>query len=484
MDPNCPPGQNAFDILSPIPPDGADTNRSGAISMNLEGDAAFTDWNRKGDSVYFTYKTVNEGEPARDLYVDRKGFSYTCVDDANNIFAKYTISGSTSLTIDLLGVEVSTNNSTIGLGQTVSASASPINFQSGSVVWSYDTAQWKPQIPIPGCENATACSYAPPRSGRLIACMLDAFSGFISICGPSSEISVRAVFIRVLCPTVQRGSGVSCTATSDPASASLTLTQWKFKTNQFTDSIVENSSVTPWQGKAVVSGTVTATGTVDGIPVSGTSNLTVTNRTWSVATGDTVAYSQEELMQLSDALPDRPTKLEDFGQHVGLVTGQVGPDNAERVATGPNQGVMFLTKVPITAKSALSINRRALTKDSEFYLLQYPKRKQRPGGQPPWCGQPDVLEGPPYVIAHEGLGSPPPLGSHARVFRDELNKRVPPALEPVVALGTNTNALTSRVQSAAQVPIAEAQTLSKDAPYGIVQGSSWPQCQFIFFPSP
>lgn len=146
-------------------------------------------------------------------------------------------------------------------------------------------------------------------------------------------------------------------------------------------------------------------------------------------------FSQVEEPQQTDLLPDRPLAYGNLGRHVGVAGALPGPNDRTQAAGGPNNEVFYLVEVPVTAVSHIHLNRVALAVGSAFYNLQGTKRKNKPGDTKDWCARADV---PPFLttaINHEGLGSPPPAGSHAAVWRRELNANVPQAVEDVVHLG-------------------------------------------------
>jgi hypothetical protein len=285
--------------------------------------------------------------------------------------------------------------------------------------------------------------------------------------------------LRVTCPSMPRGGTVNCVATSDPP-GNVSVTEWRFINPELTDTITESSGTTTWYGKAVVSGTVRVIGSVDGVTDTAETTLTVTPRNWST---DTVLYSQQEVPQ-SDPLfnlPNNPIGPQNFGRTIPDMIVDVGSDKAEMATTGPNNGFAYLLKVPVYAPVKIALNRVALQVNSAFYLKQYDKRKQRGGGLKPWCAKSDVVPELTRVIAHEGLGSPPPAGSHAFVFRDEMNRRVPTAIESAAVRGGAT-ALNAKVFEKAQPGWSTAITLADDYPTGLVQPSNDP-CEFQYFPA-
>lgn len=103
----------------------------------------------------------------------------------------YYISGSTALSIDLLGVNVTTPAYSLQTGQSVALNSSAINFTPGAqIAWSWDTTSFQPQIFVPGCANLTSCTYAPPKSGKMQVCMYDENNH--AVCGEGSQVWVTA----------------------------------------------------------------------------------------------------------------------------------------------------------------------------------------------------------------------------------------------------------------------------------------------------
>jgi hypothetical protein len=278
---------------------------------------------------------------------------------------------------------------------------------------------------------------------------------------------------------VQRGQQVTCTATPRDQGATLTVSEWRFDGPDLSGPVTEQSASTTWSGTAATAGTVRVQGEVNGVAGSGRGPLVVSARQWSAANGDSVKYSQQELLQQSDALPDHPTAYGNLGRHDPIAGALPGNNDYTQVSAGPNNGVFYLVKVPVEAISRIHLNRVALAVNSDFYNLQGAKRKNKPGDPLPWCARADVPPFLPKAIDHEGLGSPPPAGSHADVFRRELNARVPQAVEDVVALG-DLAALQTNASAAADPQIAAAVQISDDAPTGTVAAVQI-ACWFMFF---
>jgi hypothetical protein len=108
--------------------------------------------------------------------------------DPPAVFA-YFISGSTTLTIDMLGVTVHSSVITARPGESVAFDAAPINFtRAAEISWTFDTLAYEPQIDVVTCNNQPVCNYAPPRSGRMQACMYDEQN--YPVCDQSKQVII------------------------------------------------------------------------------------------------------------------------------------------------------------------------------------------------------------------------------------------------------------------------------------------------------
>ncbi len=292
---------------------------------------------------------------------------------------------------------------------------------------------------------------------------------------PNDDIKVEC-----LPNAVTRGQQVTCTASPKDPAASLTVTDWRFDSPDLTGPVTEQSTSLTWAGTAVASGTVTVQGSVNGTTASGKGNIVVSARSWSASSGDTVSYSETELGQQQDILPDHPTRYSNLGNHAALADAYLPSNGYTQISSGPNREVLFFTKVPVQAISQISINRIAMAVASDFYNLQGTKPKNQPGSPLPYCVRADVPAFLPKAINHEGLGSPPPSGSHAAVFRAELNQRTPLAVEGVVALRDITELLT-KASAAAQPAISTARQIAADQDNGGTVAPIPVSCNFRFF---
>jgi hypothetical protein len=167
-------------------------NAEGAVFVYKTGDSPQpTVWTPLPNGGYVLYITnSNVGADTVDIWAQRKDFSAWCDTSDNPPVFTYlqSINGSTTLTIDVLAIDVTTSATTVAGGQSVTGNAITRNFPPGGRIdWSLDTAQFD-FVSIPSCANRPTCNYVPPKSGRLFACVQDEYG--TAICGYSPQISV------------------------------------------------------------------------------------------------------------------------------------------------------------------------------------------------------------------------------------------------------------------------------------------------------
>jgi hypothetical protein len=275
---------------------------------------------------------------------------------------------------------------------------------------------------------------------------------------------------------VTRGNPITCTATPLDPSASVQVTQWQFTAPGLANPITEASTSASWQGKAVISGTVTATASINGGTAAPHSKkITVQPRPWNTA-ADTVQWAIDTLPQATDVLPDKPIALGQLGATAPYAGISLPTDGYEQVPGGPNKGLWFFTKVPGEGRPTTAVNKVALRDSSDFWLKQ-PKS----GGGINVCKRVDVAPFLPKVIDHEGFpnGYVPPAQSHTGSLRAELNRRIPQATEAIwSSLGAVD--LENKATTAAQADIDAAIRWSRDQRDG---GSVPPvtYCTFKYF---
>jgi hypothetical protein len=274
--------------------------------------------------------------------------------------------------------------------------------------------------------------------------------GYLSFGGVGARIVVECTSAQVL-----RGQPVQCRARApDPASQLLVMSEWRFESGKLSQAITHPTIDTMWGGPVVVDGTVRARGQVNGKAASGSARLSVTPRTWSA---DTVQF--RVINEGMGALPPRPTKSGDLGVTVPTAGDYAPAGFFAQVDSGPNQGVLYAVRVPVSAEAKISINTTALRDSSDFYFNQPIKRKNQSGGRLPICARSEVAPFLPKVQAHEGLTMV--STSHAATFRRILNEQVPQATEGVVAL-RDLALFLDKVKQAAAPGINDAKAKSQD----------------------
>jgi hypothetical protein len=275
---------------------------------------------------------------------------------------------------------------------------------------------------------------------------------------------------------VVRGEQAVCTArSSDTTTAPLTMISWKFEGPALSGAITESSTSTTWSGVIATAGTVEAHGTLAGSDATGTTQLGVTARTWNQPS-DTALFSIAP--GGTGPLPEHPTGVDQLGFTDPQAEAFTAPDNYALITNGPNDGVLYVTKVPVRALVTVYVNYVAMSLGSDFYNKQ-PKRRTGIGNVFPTCSRDDVLAYVPKVEAHEGLHME--TGSHSYVYHQELNRLVPQLTEPVVALG-DVEALRANAQSAAEPGFSQAYELARDLGKG--GGTVLPivdECKFRFY---
>jgi hypothetical protein len=142
-----------------------------------------------------------------------------------------------------------------------------------------------------------------------------------------------------------------------------------------------------------------------------------------------------------------------------------------QIPNGPNQGVFYAIAVPIDALARVRVNREALSVGTDFYFRQ---PTNAPAGK---CNRSQVVPFVPLAEDHEGVTLSPT--SHAGVFKNELNRLVPQAVEGVVSL--NDIAL---FVDRANVALAPGKSAAATAAMDSAQGGTVPPvpyCTFRYF---
>ena len=207
----------------------------------------------------------------------------------------------------------------------------------------------------------------PPGNAGLNFGWTGSSPGLVWITTFAEGLAALATPLNVGCAPVlvTRGANVTCTASAADPTAQLTVNEWRFDGAELSAPIIESSSAPTWSGVAATSGTVRVKGTLGGAPAAGEAALNVAARDW---TQDTVAY---ELMEITPSgLDPHPSVPGQLGNHTAEAEGYLPPEGFPQISSGPNQGVLFFTKVPVFARSRIRINRVALALNSDFYFHQ------------------------------------------------------------------------------------------------------------------
>lgn len=185
-DPNQPPTYS-----SPVTPHGL-ADGSGRVLVNRPGGDP-GNWGGSQPGEYVMY--MGADDTAVSIVAGRKGIvAYCGLPNEPVSIPEFNLSGSTILTIDILGVNVAASANTVQAGQSIHFTPASINFsRTGQITYSFDTLAYHPQIAITSCTNLLECDYVPTRSGRMEVCMYDE-RGY-PVCGSSEEINV------IKCPT-------------------------------------------------------------------------------------------------------------------------------------------------------------------------------------------------------------------------------------------------------------------------------------------
>jgi hypothetical protein len=176
------------DVTTPIPPSGLALNM-GKVDVNRATSLDNpTNWGGSNPNEFVTYMTNGDSTPAQ-IMASRQGIPGGCFTSGGDPTFDFYISGATTLTIDILGVNVTASPTNVQPGEIIQFSAAPINFvRAAEISWTFDTLAYEPQIDVVTCNNQPVCSYAPPKSGRMQVCMYDEHS--FPICDESQQIVV------------------------------------------------------------------------------------------------------------------------------------------------------------------------------------------------------------------------------------------------------------------------------------------------------
>jgi hypothetical protein len=244
--------------------------------------------------------------------------------------------------------------------------------------------------------------------------------------GVTVEPSVRTELKLECTPTsATRGETITCTASSEPASASLRVLEWRFEPQAGTGlpTVTLSEDVKVWVGPLAVGGTVTVSTLVEGATQTAAQAVAVTARDWS-----------DKIMvpRVVDVTPGRLTDPPKDEHQLGNMNPKTQfslPWVA--IEQGPNTGYWYFADIPVQLRLEVSINTLALREGSEFWR-NHPVVLQGHVIGTPTCTQQELLNHVlPKVRAHEGF-SRSDANSHVQTWTDEFERRARAAFEPVV----------------------------------------------------
>jgi hypothetical protein len=184
---SCDPAQQpSYTTPMPLTGEGAGAGR---VWVDASTDLSFPpQWQADGAGLVMHIR----GDTAVTIMAQRQQFGSTCLvlnsSPPVEVY-EFDVSGATTLTIDILGVNVTPSATSVQPGQSINFTAAAINFTAGpTIAWSYDTLTYATQIDVPGCANQPICAYAPSKSGRMQVCMYDEQTS--PVCSASSVINV------------------------------------------------------------------------------------------------------------------------------------------------------------------------------------------------------------------------------------------------------------------------------------------------------
>lgn len=356
--------------------------------------------------------------------------------------------------------------------------------------------------PVTSCGIELHCAIAPSGSGVMWAfgtvdgvADSDSAAVIVTLACESSGNRARATnrvlrlnvscapegqpVVKVTCPVVTRGDNNECVANVlNGIRDGNSSVAWSFESPDLQEPITASTQKAAWPGKMVLQGTVTATVSVGGTPVSGSDVLAVGPRDWSNVEPSSYDYELDSA-QVKDSII-RAIKLGNGNLSVptlGVTTHTSAVSVAtkfETVSAGPNKGLAYFLYNPIVRDVKARINYPALSTGSHFWSIQ-DSTSGAVGAVPAMnCHRDDVVPYRPLVEAHEGVPPTPwsnvlvsafPINSHSYEFSAMLRDMSRIYVEGVVlkyttdaALQAAVNGLLRQVEDPALVASAQVDT--------------------------
>jgi hypothetical protein len=274
----------------------------------------------------------------------------------------------------------------VGKGEVVTFSVSPTgdfkfrmpDWRPHFVYWRYfpgDTAArpnpFGPRQDVP-CDSIV-CRWEPPTSGRMWAfTYVDGFG----VEAKSQVVRLDSAELELICPdSIMRGQRIDCAVRAKPR-GELTDMRWRFADDAGHQIPGPNEYV--WGGPMVISGTISVSANLNGLPVAESRRISVTARNWrDELPPGSVDY--KSCPRRTRTCPQSPlTRERDTG--ITFLAGPLIKINfrAEPVAEGPNTGWWYVagTEPPVELPGPVTrLNPDLFNPRSAFYTA---RRRCRP----------------------------------------------------------------------------------------------------------
>ncbi len=306
---------------------------------------------------------------------------------------------------------ITSDHQTVAVGDTVSFDGSGSTGRGLKYSWAFGANA----SPATDTVVKPSCTYGMPGNKTVTLIVTDDRGVESDV----ATLNIRVIELTLESPaTVTRGETATYTATVKPDGLEPTFT-WEFTEEHEGEDgppISEDTGTTnTWSGQMVVSGTITVTATVNGVPFSKKKITPVDNRSWSDDYPPLPTTNNGQ-----GTLPVDPRRYDDLG-HTHFTSPDVDVNITPPVTGGPNRGWMFVQSVPTGAWShSADINQALYNTRHNFYRANVSRPPDPDRNRP---------EGPIYmgllaenVEIHEGVHpNPGRYESHASEALDYLN---------------------------------------------------------------
>lgn len=318
--------------------------------------------------------------------------------------------------------------------------------------------------PVGKCKDKTECTYKPAGPGKM---EVTTYVEGQQVAIRSSGVLVEPQRLEMTCNgaedsvRITRADNLRCavTGTTD-------VIGWEFvaESGEYRN---PSEGATPfkglvWEGKVVLSGTVTVSARIDGQEDASSVVVTVGSREW---TGKTMQRQAAEEPTSDPHLPERPDSVRQLGHIENFLDREVSRDKWDPILSGPNANLAYLVDLPASYRGVIHVNRAALSVGSDFWNAQ-PTRQRSSGVVDCLRRAEDITGFIPVILRHEGVGFDPK--SHAYLFVEEAERAGNSQFESVVAtslqgleaqadtviqsLNASANAAAARADSAGFAP--------------------------------